>query len=243
VRPGVDGFDPDGTLIPAEARDTSFQRVLQYQTRDELNGDYKSLQVAVNKRFSNRFSMRHAYTLQRSNYVGFGTERRVWLDDDPRADYGRFQFDRRHVLNMSGTFNPIAGLSLGAVLTAQSGAPSNEITGQDGNRDNDRAATNGDRPIQGINDATIPIASEVDSQGRAVINGIDGPGYFEINLSARYTFDLGADRSLGLFWSMFNVTNRANLTATVGNRSAGSFLTSTSAYLPAQMQFGVRFMF
>jgi len=42
---------------------------------------------------------------------------------------------------------------------------------------------------------------------------------------------------------MFNVTNRANLTAIVGNRSAGSYLTSTSAYLPAQMQFGVRFMF
>jgi len=243
VRPGVDVFDPDGTLIPEEARDTNFRRVLQYLTLDEMNGDYKSLQVGITKRFSNRFSTRAAYTLQKSNYVGFGTERRVWLDNDPRADYGRFQFDRRHVLNIAGTFNPIEGLSLGAVLTAQSGAPSNEITGQDGNRDNDRASTNGDRPIQGINDATIPIASEVDSQGRAVINGIDGPGYFEINLSARYTFDLGADRSLGLFWSMFNVTNRANLTAIVGNRSAGSYLTSTSAYLPAQMQFGVRFMF
>jgi len=243
VRPGVNVFDPDGTLIPAEARSTRFRRVLQYQTRDELNGDYKSLQIGVTKRFSNRFSMRHAYTLQRSNYVGFGTERRVWLDNDIRADYGRFQFDRRHVLNMSGTYNPVGNLTLGFVLTAQSGPPSNEITGQDGNRDNDRASTNGDRPIQGIDDRRIPIASEVDSQGRALINGIEGPGYFEINLSVHYTFDLGGARSLGLFWSMFNLTNHTNLTPVVGNRSAASFLTSTSAYLPRQMQFGARFTF
>jgi hypothetical protein len=42
---------------------------------------------------------------------------------------------------------------------------------------------------------------------------------------------------------MFNVTNRTNLTPVVANRSSGAFLTSTSAYLPRQMQLGVRFTF
>jgi hypothetical protein len=239
VRPGVDIFDPTGDLIPGEARDTSFRRVLQYQTRSELDGDYKSLQVALNKRFSNRWSSRLAYTWQRSNYVGIGIERRVWLDNDLRADYGRFQFDRTHVLNLNGTFNLFEGLTVSAVVSAQSGPPSNETTGGDDNRDNDRT----DRPIQGVTDHGVPIASEVDSQGRAVPYGIDGPSYFEVNFSVRYNLNLGADRSIGFFWDMFNVANRTNYTPVVSNRASGAFLTSTSAYLPRQMQLGVRFTF
>jgi hypothetical protein len=238
-RPGVDVFDPTGDLVPPDARDTTFRRVLQYQTRSELDADYKSLQVAVQKRFSDRWSSRVAYTWQRSNYVGIGIERRVWLDNDLRADYGRFQFDRTHVLNLNGSFNVYEGLTLSAVVSVQSGVPSNETTGGDENRDNDRT----DRPVQGVTDASLPIASEVDSQGRAVPFGIDGPSYFELNLSARYTFNLGEDRSVGLFWDMFNVTNRTNLTPVVSNRSSGAFLTSTSAYLPRQMQLGIRFTF
>jgi hypothetical protein len=42
---------------------------------------------------------------------------------------------------------------------------------------------------------------------------------------------------------MFNVTNRTNLTPVVSNRASGAFLTSTAAYLPRQMQLGIRFTF
>jgi hypothetical protein len=239
VRPGVDVFDPDGSLVPAEARDTNFGRVRQYQTRSELDGDYKSLQVAVNKRFSDRYSLRAAYTIQKGNYVGSGTERTVWLDNDIRADYGRFNLDRTHVFNMSFNFNPIEALSLGAVVSTSSGDWSNETTGGDDNRDNDR----NDRPIQGVTEGGTAIVSEVDSEGRAVINGLENPGYTELNLSVRYTIEMGGNRSLGLFWDLFNVTNRANLDSVQGNRSSGSFLTSTSAFLPRQMQIGARFSF
>jgi len=238
-RPGVDFFDPDGTLIPAEARGTSFGRVLQYQSRSELDADYKSLQVAINKRFADRFSLRTAYTLQEANYVGTGTERRVWLDRDLRADYGTFSLNRTHVLNMSGTFSPIDNLSLGAVVSVSSGDRENETTGSDNNRDNDRT----DRPIRGLTDGGFPIESEVDSEGRAVQFGIEGPGYAELNFSVRYTVELGGNRSLGLFWDMFNATNRTNLNGVVSNRSSGSFLESTSAFLPRQMQIGARFSF
>jgi len=238
-RPGVDFFDPDGTLVPAEARGTSFGRVLQYQTRSELDADYKSLQVAVNKRFSDRYSLRAAYTIQEANYVGTGAERRVWLDRDLRADYGRFQLDRTQVLNMSVSFNPIESLSLGAVVSASSGDRENETTGSDNNRDNDRT----DRPIRGITDGGFPIESEVDSEGRAVPFGIEGPGYAELNFSVRYTIELGGNRSLGLFWDLFNATNHTNLNGVQSNRSSSAFLTSTSAFLPRQMQLGARFSF
>jgi hypothetical protein len=213
-----------------------FQRVLQYQTRPELDGDYNSLQIGVTKRFSNRFSMRHAYTFQKSNYVGFGTERRVWLDDDIRADYGRFEFDRRHVLSMSGTWNAFQGLSLAGIVTAMTGRPVNETTGLDGNRDRDRT----DRPIQGVAGA---IASELDSQGRAVINGLDGPGYFDLGLSVRYNINFANSRSVGLFWDIYNLTNRTNLNQPTGARTSSTFLVPTSANFPRQMQLGVRVLF
>jgi hypothetical protein len=238
-RPGVDVFDPNGELIPAEARDTEFRRVLQYQTRSELDADYKSLQIAVNKRYSDRYSMRAAYTIQKANYVGSGTERRVWLDRDLRADYGRFNLDRSNVFNLSFTFNPIEALSVGTVVSASSGNWANETVGSDVNRDND----NTDRPIQGFSDAGIPIESELDSEGRAVPNGLQNPGYAELNFSVRYTIEMGGNRSLGLFWDLFNATNNENLGSVQGNRRSGSFLDSTSAFLPRQMQLGARFSF
>ena len=108
VRPGVDVFDPDGTLIPAEARGTPFQRVLQTQTREEFDGDYKSLQFSFVRRMANRWSGRLAYTLQESHYVGLGNPdaRRVWLDNDIEADYGRFASDRRTCSPAAPPCNP-----------------------------------------------------------------------------------------------------------------------------------------
>ena len=55
----------------------------------------------------------------------------------------------------------------------------------------------------------MPIRSEVDSQGRAVINGLEGPGSFLIDLSFRYQIPLQRGlESLDLFYDIFNVPNR-----------------------------------
>ena len=90
VRPGINTIDPTGTLIPTEARGTSFARVLQVQTGPQFDGDYKSVQLSYLRRMANRWSGRLAYTLQSSHYVGLGNPdaRRVWMDNDPRADFG-----------------------------------------------------------------------------------------------------------------------------------------------------------
>lgn len=242
VRPGVAVFDPTGELIPPEARNVSFQRVLQTQTRDEFDGDYKSVQFSFLRRMANRWSARVAYTVQQSHYVGSGNPdaRRVWLDSDIRADYGRFTSDRRQVLAMSGTINPWRSLTIAGVLSAISGSPINETVGTDVNRDND----NNDRPIRGINDLTRPIQSEVDDQGRAVINGLDGPGSQLIDISFRYQlpFNRGVD-SLDLFYDIFNVLNRTNFVPPTGNRASANFMIPTAAQFPRQMQFGVRVRF
>jgi hypothetical protein len=242
VRPGAAGFDPNGIYVTGAARNTNFARVRQLQSRDELNGNYKSLQLSFVKRMSNNWSGRVAYTVQKSNYVGLGNPdaRRVWLDNDIRADYGRSAFDRRHVLAMAGTWNPWRSLTIAGVLSAISGAPVNETVGRDVNGDGD----NTDRPIRGIDDLTMPIRSEVDGQGRAVINGLEGPGSFLVDTSFRYQVPLGGGLdSLDLFYDIFNLLNRENLVSPTGNRRSANFMISTAAQFPRQMQFGVRIRF
>ena len=244
VRPGVDVFDPDGELVPfdlAGARDTNFRRIYQYQTPSEMNGDYKSLQIGIRKRFANRHGYRVAYTLQKTNRVGSDdVEATVWNDNDIRADYGRGTNDRRHVFVVGGNFNPVGGLNIGVILSIQSAAPINEVTGRDDNQDKEN---DNDRPIPGVTDAGVPIVSDIGALGAAEIWGIDGENYIGGDISIRYNFDLGGNKTLGLFWDMFNLANRNNLNNPTGNRTSGNFLIPTSAGLPRQMQLGVRFMF
>ena len=242
VRPGVNGFDPTGRLIPAEARATPFLRVLQAQTSAAFNGDYSSLQFSFVRRMANRWSGRVAYTLQESNYTGLGNPdgRRVWLDNEPRADYGHFASDRTHVLATSGSVNIWRSLNVAAVVSAISGAALNETIGRDVNGDLD----NNDRPIRGINDTVFPIRSNLDSQGRAVINGLRGPGSFLVDMSFRYQIPLGGGlESLDLFYDIFNVLNRENLVPPTGNRASAVFMVPTAAQFARQMQFGIRMRF
>jgi hypothetical protein len=241
VRPGVGVFDPNGTIVPPEARGTNFLRVRQAQSRAELDGDYHSLQFSLVKRMANRWSGRLAYTVQKSHYVGLGNpdSRRVWFDNDIRADYGRSAFDRRHVLAAAGSVNPWSTFSINGVVSAISGAPVNETVGRDVNGDGD----NNDRPVKGIDDLVMPIRSDVDSQGRAVINGLEGPGSLLVDMSFRYQLPLAGAQSLDFFYDIFNVFNRANLVAPTGNRQSSNFMVSTAAQFPRQMQFGLRYRF
>jgi len=215
--------------------------VLQYTTRDgSFNGDYQSIQFSMTKRFSNRFSTRNAYTLQNANYVGrsYPENRRVWQDNDPRADHGVFEVNRKHVLSMSGTWNPWAGLTFAGIFTFNTATPVNETTGADDNADRDR----NDRPIQGLTDDGNPIVSDLDG-GAAVSNGIDGENFSKFDLSIRYNFNFGDSMRFGIYWDIYNLTNRLNGRNPTGNRSSSSFLIIQNANFPRQMQFGLRFQF
>ena len=242
VRPGVAAFDPTSSLIPADARGTAFGRVLEYQSNPAFNGDYSSLQVSFIKRMSHRWSGRLAYTLQKSTFTGLGSPdaRRVWLDNEPLVDHGTFASNRTHVLAMSASVNPWRTLNIATVVSAISGAPINETVGSDVNKDGD----NTDRPIKGVNDLTLPIVSAVDAQGRAVINGMPGPGSFLIDMSFRYQFPIKRVlKSVDLFYDVFNILNHVNYVAPTGNRSSALFNKFVAAQFPRQMQFGIRVRF
>ncbi|MGH2400526.1 MAG: TonB-dependent receptor domain-containing protein, partial [bacterium] len=153
-RPGPSVFDPDGTLIPAAARGTNFQKVLQYQTRSEFNTDYDALEMGLQRRLANRWSGRLAYTLSRGRDVNGSTtgggnivEKRVNDDLNPRLDYGLGNTDNRHAFTSAANWDAWRGLGIGATFRYYSGNPVNETVGRDTNGDRD--AANFDRPVRG----------------------------------------------------------------------------------------------
>jgi hypothetical protein len=235
-------FDPAGVLIPAGARATRFNRVLQYQTRDDLNNDFNSLEVSLDKRFSNRWSGKVAYTLSYAKEVvpqGSSLNARLSDDQNPRADYGRSSSDNRHAIVFGGSVNPFGGLNVGAIYRYYSGYPINETIGSDVNGDRD----NNDRPVRGIHDATLPIVSEVDSSGRAIRNGIDGESSRLLDVQVQYVFGLPGTQTLGLFWETYNALNTINFGNPTGNRNSRRFLVPDEAGPMRSMQLGVRYTF
>jgi hypothetical protein len=244
-RPGSSVFDASGQLIPAAARGARFRRVLQFQTRDDFDSDYNALELAIDKRYSNRWSSRLSYTLSRARDVGStggGTvisSKRVSDDLNPRADYGRANFDNRHALAASFNVNPWRGAGAGLVFRYYSGYPINELVGTDVNGDNDTF----DRPVRGVHDTARPIVSPVDSTGRAIRNGIDGEDLMILDLRFQYLFDLPRQGDIGLFWELYNATDRANFANPVGNRRSDNFLVPVRAGSPRTMQIGVRYTF
>jgi outer membrane receptor protein involved in Fe transport len=244
-RPGVSAFDPSATLIPATARGANFQRVLQYQTREDLNSDYNALEVSVEKRFADRWSGRFTYTLSRARDTGSsggGTSistKRVDDDLNPRLDYGPANFDNRHSVGFGGNVNVWRGLGVGTTFHYYSGYPINEIVGLDSNGDRDIY----DRPVKGRDDTTAPIVSPVDSRGTAIRNGIDGESLLVMNLRFQYVQKLLESHSLGLFWEIYNATNRANFGNPTGSRLSSNFLVPVRANDPRTMQLGIRYTF
>jgi hypothetical protein len=246
ARPGVDVFDPDGTLIPPQARSTSFRRVLQFQTLDALDSDYNALETAIEKRYSDNWSARVGYTLARARNVGVtggrstNVQKRLDDDLDPRSDYGRANFDNRHQFNASVNANVWRGLGAGAVFSYYSGFPINETVGTDVNSDGD----NFDRPVRGVHDAALPIVSAVDANGKAIRNGIDGENVILLDLRFHYLFDMPRKGNLGLFWEVYNATNRVNFANGSGNRRSSNFLVPVATSRPPRtMQLGIRYTF
>ncbi len=107
------------------------------------------------------------------------------------------------------------------------------------NRDRD----NNDRPVAGLHDLTRPIVSPLDAGGRAIRNGIDGENVVLLDLRFQYIFDLRGSNTVGLFWEIYNATDRVNFGNPTGNRNSSNFLVPVSAGAPRTMQIGFRYTF
>ena len=102
-----------------------------------------------------------------------------------------------------------------------------------------------DRPIKGRDDGTRPIVSEVDAKGYAIRNSMPGySDYLALNLRVQYEIPLGAAaRKIGVYWELYNLTNRNNFSNPVNDRTSSLFNTLTIVGAPRTMQLGLRFSF
>ena len=127
--------------------------MLQYQTLDALNSDFDSLEFGLEKRFSNRWSGRVAYTLAKSNDVApQAPTLDARVSNDLESADGLRPLEHRQparVRHRASTSTPFGGLSVGAIFRYYSGYPINETIGTDVNGDRD----NNDRPVRGVHDA------------------------------------------------------------------------------------------
>jgi Carboxypeptidase regulatory-like domain/TonB dependent receptor-like, beta-barrel len=246
-RPGPAVFDPDGTRIPAQARSTNFRRVLEYVTSPLFDNDYRAVEMSVDRRFANRWSGRASWTIARARDVSAAAvgnaaivDRRVGDDLNPRSDYGLTSYNNTHAVTAGGNWSAWRGLGLGATFRYYSGNPVNEIVGVDRNNDGD---ANFDRPMKGRDDLTLPIQSEVDANGVALRNNLEGSDKMLLDLRLQYVHTLPAAHTIGFFWEIYNATNRVNFDNPIGNRRSTDFLRSVVADDPRSMQVGFRYTF
>jgi hypothetical protein len=254
TRRGVNAFDPTGELIPAAARGVNFRRVLQYQTLDAFNTDYHGLELGVVKRMSSRWSGRASYSLSRGRDVNVitGNANTVWdrrVNDDygvtsglnPRADFGLSNLANRHAFTAGGNWDVGRGLGIGSTFVYYTGNPVNELLGDDVNGDLDDF----DRPIKGRDDKTLPILSELDANGYAIHNSMPGyADYMALNLRVQYELRLrAAAQRLGVYWELYNATNRNNFGNPENKRNTPQFNTLIIGGAPRTMQLGLRYSF
>ena len=246
-------FNPNNVLgLPAAALAPTFwaagvaatagvgDQFNQEQTLSSLNTKFNSLEVELEKRYSNRWSGRVSYTYGKCFDVGA-----IILDKHPEYDYGRCDRDNTHAFATSANVDLGKGLGAGFVFRKYSGNPINETIGSDFNSDR----TNNDRPTQNVNDlATLPsglpgtIVSAVDSRGVAVRNGILGQKKAILDARFQYVHRISRYQA-GLFLEIYNVTNHANFGNPTGARNSVNFLKTIVADDPRTAQLGIRLVF
>jgi hypothetical protein len=143
-----------------------------------------------------------------------------------RREWSRADFDARHRLNLLGNITPGKGFNLGVALSLNTGTPYSITTGRDQNHD----GLASDRPA-GVSR-----------------NSLQGPGYAGLDLRwSRDFFLLRSKKEKGPAITpaldSFNVLNRVNYSAYVGNLSSPFFGKPVAANPSRRLQLSIRFRF
>jgi hypothetical protein len=250
----IDFTDPFGilnrSLLPGE---DIYRATIRLRTTEHGYSDYDALNLSLEKRYANNYSVRVAYALGYSRGVasGQGDNTDLQVGTDLRLDefFAPASSDRRHNLVISGRMEipRTGGVTLSGMLRALSGSP---FTIQDTSCDCDRNGTFFE-PVEPGTYSPFPEAGEhvmrnVENEGGR--NGAVGPGFMQVDLRVGYRARLGGRRTLDFFGEVFNVTNRANFTNPSGDmRVRANFLRYTGLFgtsgFPRQLQLGVRLGF
>lgn len=210
--------------------------------------DFNSVLMQVEKRFSNNYSARVAYTYARGrgNTSGVGAPASGFqLLDDLNLDLneGRTNQDVPHNFVASGAMivPRTRGLNVSFVARALSGSP---FSLTNSTIDPDRNGTQAEPLAAGTYSGNGADAYTVEDY-KSERNGARGPGFFKLDIRAGYNIRL-VNRTLNVFAEVFNVTNRVNFANPSGNQANANFLLLTAystSTTPRTVQLGARFAF
>lgn len=234
------------------------------------NTSYNSLQVKLDRRFSDGFLLTTAYTYSRS--IDFINDNGgFFIQTFPEVNRGRSNFDRTHTFVQSYVYElpfgrgkrwlnhgPLAWIAgdwqVNGIFTAQSGTPLNITfssatlnTPGNGNRPNlaGRPRIIGDiGPGQFFFDPSAFQAPAPNSFGNVGRNILGGPSFWNLDFSAFRKFPI-SERIKGEFrFESFNLTNTPHFNNPGGTLGSATFGQVTSAQADQRnIQFGLKITF
>jgi hypothetical protein len=233
--------------------DEPYAGAVRLLTTEYGYSNYDALNLSLEKRYSNNWSLRSAYSRGYSRGITAGQGDTPQFQEGSNLNLDQ-QFapvgtDRKHNFTVSGRMEipRTGGVTLSGMLRMLSGTP---FTVQDDTLDNNR---NGilTEPLPAGTYNAFPAAGEhvyrdVETNGGR--NGAYGPGFVQLDLRVGYRARLGGRRTLDIFADIFNATDRVNFQNPGGNRRVQADflrfanLTGGSGF-PRQVQLGARFGF
>lgn len=143
----------------------------------------------------------------------------------PQLDFSRSDNDQRNKFDLLGVAHAGHWFDFGVALSAYTGKPVNETSGNDANRD------------------SLPL----DRPSGVPRNSLHGPGYLNLDLNTAHTFLLSREKKEGpsakLALNAFNVLNHENDLTYVGVVTSPFFLHPVAAQPPRRMQLDLSFRF
>ena len=183
-----------------------------------------SLDLAFRGRLKKIFSGQARYSLSKTYNNTGGILYFPANSYAPQNDWGRSNNDRRHKLDLLGTFEAEKLFTFGVALAAYSGTPVNITTGIDDNHD----------------------GLVIDRPSGTPRNTLHGPGYLNLDLNLGHAFNLRPREKEGpkltASLNAFNVFNQKNYTNYSGVVGPG-FGLAHQAQPPRRMQLNLEFTF
>ena len=247
-------LDPYGVLNPSLlSGEPAYNNTVRLLTTEHGYNTYDALNVSVEKRYSNNFSLRgaYSYSLSRGVAAGQGDTPQLQVGTDLKlAEYdAASSTSRAHNGNISGRFEipKTRGLTLSGTIRMMTGE---RFTIQDDTLDLDLNRINFQPLPAGTYNPDARAGEHVmrDVENTGGRNGAIGPAFMQLDMRVGYRARLGGRRTLDIFGEMFNLTDRANFTNPNGNRRViADFLRLTGLAggtgFPRQGQIGLRLGF
>jgi hypothetical protein len=227
----------------------------------DADSEYNSLQLYATKRRGQiQFTVSYTLSKATTNASGNGDNDTAEAPGDLEYTRGPASFDRRHAMVNTFTYRPpyllerrdwlgaiAAGWELSGKIRFQSGQyltanGASSIGGRRADYVGGDIAIDDPDETRWFNTAAFTIPAE-DRRGTATVGQIEGPSFYQWDLSLRKNFRLTERVQITPIFDVFNLFNRVNFGNPNTDVSSGSYGTIGSAQPSRQFQFGARVEF